>query len=144
MKKFRSIVAFLLVFVLLSSSFTTACASDVMPIFDNCASCGLDFYVSGDYAYVIIDYIAYNNTFTNMEASVKIQKRFLGIFWSTVDIGWPDNTWTVSSTETDNFLSATFTVTEEGTYRAVFDVRFYGTTGETDVIQDKMEYTYSK
>ncbi len=142
MKKFQSVVALLLVFVLLSANFTVACASDVMPAFDHCETCELTFYISDGTAYVYVDYCANYTTFTNMRSSVKIQKRFLGIFWSTVDIGLEDNLWIATSTEESALLRATFPIEDFGTYRAVYDIDFYGTNGVVDEIDYEIEDVY--
>ncbi len=143
MKIFKSFVTLLLVIVLLSANFTAVYASDVMPIFDHCATCELSFYVTGGLAYVTVDYCANYTTFTHMSASVKIQKRFLGIFWTTVDIGYEDNVWTAGCTDNPGLLSLHVPIEDTGVYRAVFEVKFYGTTGTVDEIDHKIECEYN-
>ncbi len=144
MKKFRSVVALLLAFVLLCTSFTVAYADDgIMPIYDHCDICSLDFYVYDGLAYIMVDYYANYDTFLRIEASAKIQKRFLGVFWTTVDIGLPDNTWVASSTENPDYLEGIFPIEETGTYRAVFDIKFYGTTSVVDQIDSEIEAVYT-
>ncbi len=144
MKKLRSVVAFLLCFVLIIANFTQTHAAEAVPAYDHCATCDLCFYIEDGLAYVYVDYNANNTTFTYMQSSVKIQKRFLGIFWSTVDIGLEDNLWVETSTEDSTLLRATFPIEDLGTYRAVFDIDFYGTTDVVDEIDHTIEWTYNE
>ena len=82
------------------------------------------------------------DTFTQIKVTVKIQKRFLLVFWSTVDIGEPNNEWIATSTDLDGYLMGEFDVNSTGTYRAVFTIEVYGTGGVIDVMEETIECTY--
>ncbi len=139
------LTAMLAVVLLIMSILPTSATSsepEIMPLFYNCNYCFLDFYIDGGVGTVTVDYCANSQTFTQLRISVKIQKRTLGIFWTTVDIGTDDNTWTIYSTIDEYFIYERFPIESIGTYRAVFDLDFYGTGGTVDEIDDKLEFTY--
>lgn len=73
---------------------------------------------------------------------MKIQKRFLGIFWSTVDIGYTDNEWIAYCYDLNGTVYNSFPLEDTGTYRAVFTVEIYGKDGSVDTIEDKITSTY--
>ena len=79
--------------------------------------------------------------FVRINVEVKIQKRFLGIFWSNVSIGEQDDVWSATSANLNAVLSKTFQLNETGTYRAVFDIEIVGVNGN-DQIDDKIQATY--
>ena len=84
-----------------------------------------------------------NSSFARAELSVKLQKKTLGIFWSTVDIPGSDDIWKGSSTlQTCTFFD-TLPIDGTGTYRAVFTLNIYGTDGTVEEIEEKVEYKYN-
>ncbi len=146
MKKYkvkRTVLTLMMAVILLCGSVFSAVASDVMPAYENCSHCMINFGIVDGIAEVYVQCDAQSATFTYVEVEVKIQKKFLGVFWRTVDIGLEDNVWRVTSTELFNVFYECFSISDTGTYRAVFDIRFYGTTGEVDVIEDTIQCTYS-
>ena len=121
----------------------TNVSSEVMPRWNNAFSCDYNFYILTDgTAKVTVDYSGTSGAFTNVTVTTYIQKRFLGIFWTTVDIGQPDNKWIDTSTSIDGRFVHTVSLSNTGTYRAVIKVVFSGTGGADDVIEDKIEATY--
>lgn len=116
---------------------------EIAPRLSNCDTCTYTFTVTDpNLAMVAISYIANEDYFTFVRATVKIQKKVLGLFWRTVDIGYPDNEWVVDGYLVDDVLYNEFTVDGNGTYRAVFHLEFYGNSGTTDVIDDSIEVEY--
>ena len=85
---------------------------------------------------VAISYTGREGVFTQAKVTVKIEKQFLWFFWNTVD------EWTATSTELLGYLYHETSVDGHGTYRAVFKVEMYGTSGVTDTIEDTIESTY--
>ena len=109
----------------------------------NCNLCTCTFSAAyGGMAQVGVTYNAKSDVFTYAKLTVKIQKRFLGLFWSTVDIGEPDNEWVAYCYDVHGDFYNSFPLESTGTYRAVFTVEFYGTSGEVDVIEDTIESAY--
>ena len=108
----------------------------------NCNDCACMFTAAGGEAQVAISYVAKSDVFTSAKLTVKIQKRFLGLFWTTVDIGEPDNEWVAYCYDVYGDLYNSFPLESTGTYRAVFTVEFYGTSGVVDVIEDTIQSVY--
>ena len=86
----------------------------------------------------------YNGTssFSYARLTVKLQKRVLGIFWNTVDIGYGDNEWVIISAQPTNIFSKTFNLEDTGTYRAKIKLEVFGTDGSVDTIEETLEYKY--
>lgn len=118
--------------------------NQISPYFTNCNICIFSFIVTdpGE-ALVDITYEAKGDVFREARATVKIQKRFLGIFWKTVDIGLPNNEWTATSNDIDGCFYNSFDVDGTGTYRAIFTVEIIGIDGSVDLIEDTIESKYS-
>ena len=87
-------------------------------------------------AYAEVSYNAKTNVFSYASVTVKIQKRFLGIFWSTVD------EWTETCYDVNGYVENSTALEDTGTYRAVFTVEIYGRDGSVDEIEDKITSTY--
>ena len=117
--------------------------SGINPRFTNTNQCDFTFQVlePGE-AHISVAYYAKSAVFTEAKLTVKIQKRFLGFFWNTVDIGEPNNEWVAYSTEVYGEFYNYFPVDGTGTYRAVFTVEISGTSGETDILEETIECIY--
>jgi hypothetical protein len=128
-------------FVVLADS---AADDQISPYYNNCYGCSCTFAVTdtGE-AHVNVTYHAINDAFSEARVTVKIQKRFLGIFWKTVDIGLPNNEWIDTSTDINGVFYNSFDVDGTGTYRAIFTVEIIGIDGSVDVIEDTIESKYS-
>ena len=150
MKKIlKKITVGLLTIVLLLSSCIIASAAEItdeniMPYYTNCNKCSLSFTVSdpGE-AHVGITYNAKSDVFSKAQITVKIQKKFLGFFWRTVDIGIENNEWTDSSTSVNGYFYNCFEVGGTGTYKAIFTVKIIGVDGSVDLIEEEIESKYS-
>lgn len=116
--------------------------SVITPRYSNCYDCTCYFVANSGQAYVSVTYTGNSSTFSYAKSTVKLQKRFLGIFWSTVDIGYTDNEWIAYNYDTDGYFSNSFPLEDTGTYRAVFTVEIYGKDGSVDTIEDKITSTY--
>ena len=121
----------------------TSVTGTITPRWSNGDACDYNFYILTDgTAKVTVDYVGTSGAFTNVTVTTYIQKRFLGIFWTTVDIGQPDNKWIDTSTDISDRFVHTVSLSNTGTYRAVIKIVFSGTGGADDVIEDKIEATY--
>ena len=80
--------------------FAVDTGSEINPRFTNTNQCNFTFQVldPGE-AHIAVNYNAKREVFTEAKLTVKIQKRFLAIFWNTVDIGEPNNEWVAYSSE---------------------------------------------
>ena len=118
--------------------------SGITPRFTNTNQCDFTFQVlAPGEAHVAVGYNAKSDVFTGAKLTVKIQKKFLLLFWNTVDIGEPNNEWVAYSDDTDGNFYNYFPVDGKGTYRAVFTVEISGTSGETDIIEETINCTYN-
>ena len=110
---------------------------DIMPLLENTNQCAVTFYItSSGLAEYSVSYYG-QETCTGATVTVKIQKRTLLVFWTTV------YEWEATSTEKNDFLYGSTQLEDTGTYRAVFKVEVHGTNGVTDVIEDKIQKEYS-
>lgn len=115
----------------------------ISPRLSNCNTCTFTFTVTDpNRALVGVTYVANENYFTYARLTVKIQKKVLGLFWSTVDIGEPNNEWVSDCYYVDGYFYNEFAADGNGTYRAVFTAEFHGNSGTTDVIEDTIEVEY--
>ena len=116
----------------------------VSPRYANCNQCYFSFEVldPGE-AHVLVTYTAKADVFTRSDLTVKIQKKFLGLFWRTVDIGTTNDEWIAYSNDVYGEFYNYFNVDGTGTYRAVFCVEIYGTSGAVDTIENTIEYKYT-
>lgn len=114
-----------------------------MPRYDNTDKYTATFSVADPgTAIVRVSYFGTPSTFTKAEITVKIQKRFLLVFWNDVDIGYTNNEWTATCTDQNGIFSKTFAVNGTGYYRAKITLKVYGSGGTVDVIESTREYQY--
>lgn len=73
-----------------------------------------------------------------MEVTVKLQKKFLLLFWTDVD------EWSSSSTENYGDFYHVFELNGTGTYKATFTLTITGTDGTVDTVTKEIESKYSK
>jgi len=71
-----------------------------------------------------------------------IEKRVLGLFWSRVDIGQPNNTWVDAVSGTSYSGSHTFQLASSGTYRVTASFTIRGSGGAADEITKTVTTTY--
>ena len=116
----------------------------IYPRLTNCNQCTFTFQVidPGE-AHVLTTYSAKTDVFTQAKLTAKIQKKFLGLFWTTVDIGTANNEWIAYSNAINGRFYNYFNVDGTGTYRAVFYLEIYGTSGAVDTIEDTIEFKYN-
>lgn len=146
--KRRLISLILLVVILSGLAITTAAAvienDTVMPCYNNTASTSTNFTIgTTGKATISAVYNAYQSRFTSATITSYIEKRTLGIFWTKVDIGEPNNEWVDTSTDYADAFGHEFWLEDKGTYRATVVYEISGTGGATDVIDYEQERTYS-
>lgn len=71
-----------------------------------------------------------------------IEKRTLGIFWSKVDIGQPDNQWVDTIAKYAYDGTRTYQLSASGTYRVTVTYKIYGTGGSADTITTEVKDSY--
>ena len=76
------------------------------------------------------------DSFVRADLTVKVEKRFLFVFWNDVD------EWSASSTDAEDYFFHTFTLNGSGTYRATFTLKITGNNGTVDTIEQVIESKY--
>lgn len=145
MKKLTRTLSLLLAIVTLYASILPLCVSaenGISPYLLNTDMCKCGFSAAAGIAEVIVSYEAKESNFSYAKLTVKIQKRFLGVFWSTVDLGLTTDEWIAYNYSASSFFSNSFPLEKTGTYRAVFTVEIYGKDGSVDTIEDTITSTY--
>lgn len=127
-----------------AEDYATLNERNVSPRLTNCYKCEFDFIIlDPDEAHVLVTYSALADVFTQAKLTVKIQKKILGLFWNTVDIGTANDEWIAYSNAVFGEFYNNFSVDGTGTYRAVICLEVYGTSGVVDTIEDTLEFRYS-
>ena len=71
---------------------------------------------------------------TRIGVELYLEKRFLGLFWKRVDIGYTNNVWIDSTTSTTYTNTFDFDLSSTGTYRTTVTYTVSGSGGADDVI----------
>ena len=110
----------------------------------------LDYAYDFSMAFVVIDpgvadfFVSYNgnpNTFMVAKLTVTFEKKVLGLFWRTVDIGTENNEWVGHNADLRGEFYDYVTLDGTGTYRANFILTIYG-ADSSDIIEESMTYKY--
>ena len=125
--------------IIVSSCFplSVSAQNDVAtPFYNNILSRNTRFDIdSSGNAIVVTSYDGQKGITTGATIKIKIQKRFLLVFWNDV-ASWTDEA-------TGYYYSNTHSTTvESGYYRAQVEYTIYGTGGSPDVITDELERSY--
>lgn len=145
-KRFLSLI--LLVLVLGSLVISVAAAAlgneGIMPCYNNTASTSTNFVIStAGKATITAAFVGNQSVTTGATVTSYIEKRTLGIFWSRVDIGQPNNEWVDTTTDFAECFGHEFWLEKTGTYRATVTYEIRGTGGPADIVNYQQERTYS-
>ena len=83
-----------------------------------------------------------NGRTTRIDVELYVEKKVMGIFWSRVDIGYTNNTWIDSTTNTDYNNSFLTQLSSGGTYRVTATFTIWGNGGGNDIIVKTDTATY--
>ena len=79
--------------------------------------------------------------FSSAKISTYVERKVLGIFWSKVNNGQPNNTWVATPAILDYSRTYTLQLNQTGTYRVTAEYTFYGSSGsETITKQSTVVY----
>ena len=112
-----------------------ASAAEIEPRLSHVNSVDFTFTASESGGRTLITCYGYDS-FERIDVNVKLQKRFLLVFWNDVD------EWNASSTDPYAILAHTFALNGTGMYRATFTVTVTGSDGTVDVITETIESKY--
>ncbi len=137
------LVACLAVIMCFTSLPVTAFATEtetqnaVTPRWSHLSDVTFSFSATSSGGHVNVSYTGYTASFAKADIHVKLQKKFLLVFWTDVD------EWSMSSTEIDENYYHCFTLDGTGTYKATLTFAATGTDGTVDTYTDSGESKYS-
>ena len=142
----KKITIVMLSILMLWCGCVSAYASDedagVAPCLDNAYNFSMSFVVvDPGVADFFVSYNGNPDTFMVAKLTVTFEKRFLGVFWRTVDIGWENNEWVGRNADLQGDFYDDVTLDGTGTYRANFTLTIYG-PDTADVIEETMQCQY--
>jgi len=142
----RMITVFLSVLMLWCgcvSAYASDANAGVAPCLDNAYDFAMSFAViDPGVAEFVVSYNGDPNTFMVAKLTVTFEKRFLGVFWRTVDIGWENNEWVGRNADLQGEFFDSITMNGTGTYRANFTLTIYG-PDTADVIEESIVCNYN-
>lgn len=111
--------------------------STISPRWSHLANVDFIFSATSSGGHVDVSYSGYSDSFARADIHVKLQKKFLLVFWTDVD------EWSMSSTELNESYYHCFTLDGTGTYKATLTFTVTGTDGTVDTYNDELESRYS-
>ena len=132
----KPLVAVLLLAVLSMTSITSfASEQTISPRLSHADGANFTFSATANGGHVDVTYYGYDS-FVRADLTVKIEKRFLFVFWNDV------SEWSASSTKLDGEFYNTLPLDGSGTYRATFTLTITGNDGTVDTIPIEIEDSY--
>ena len=134
MKKITKTLIAIFLIAIMSMTSVTAFASTEYPSprLSHTSNGSFTFSATSEGGYADVTYYGYES-FVRADLTVKVEKRFLLVFWN--DVG----EWSASSTEIDGSFFHVFTLNGSGKYRATFTLRVTGNDGTVDTIEQVIE-----
>ena len=134
MKKItKTVVAIILIAIMSMTNVVSFATDEVMsPRLSHMGNGAFSFTALDNKGYLDVTYYGYES-FVRADLNVKIQKRFLLVFWNDV------YEWNASSTEVDGHFYHEFDIEKSGTYRAQFTLLVTGTDGTVDTVTSTIE-----
>ena len=134
MKKIKkTLVAIMLIAIMsMTNIIAFATEGEINPRLSHTSDGGFSFAANDNVGYVDVTYYGYDS-FVRADLNVKVQKRFLLVFWNDV------YEWNASSTEIEGLFSHTFELNGSGMYRANFTLKVTGNDGTVDTITSTIE-----
>ena len=137
MKKIAKTLIAIFLIAILSMTNVTAFASNESPSprLSHTSNGSFTFSATSNGGYIDVTYYGYDS-FVRADLTVKVEKRFLLVFWNEV------GEWSSSSTKLNGYFDHVFTLNGSGTYRATFTLKVTGSDGTVDTITDVIEDSY--
>lgn len=144
MKTTRRIIAALQVLLLFASLiFSVSAAGEVTPYYNNTSSARTTATISSSGMLTVTNsYYGFEGETTKAVITTYVEKKFLGLFWTRVDIGTTDDEWVDTVYDYTYSGTHTFQLTSTGTYRITATYVISGTGGAADEITKTVEVKY--
>lgn len=121
----------------MASELQTSYSTTITPRWSHLSDVTFSFAATSSGGHVDISYAGYPDSFSNVDVHVKLQKKFLLVFWTDVD------EWSTSSTDDYGNFYHCFALNGTGTYKATLTFTVTGTDGTVDSYTDEIESKYS-
>ena len=139
MKKItKTLIAFFLIAIMGMTSITAFASSESpSPRLSHMSNGSFSFSATAEGGYIDVTYYGYDS-FVRADLTVKIEKRFLFVFWNDVC------EWSGSSTKLNGefYNASPLPLDGSGTYRATFTLIITGNDGTVDTIPIEIEDSY--
>lgn len=118
------------------SAYATESENAIMPRLSHIGDASFAFLADASGGHISADYTGYSASFLGAKLTVKVEKRFLLVFWNEV------GTWSETSTELNGSFYHVMPLNGSGKYRATFTLEVLGTDGTLDVVDMVIESDY--
>ena len=144
MKITRRIIAAMQVLLLFAGLiFSVSAAGEVTPRYNNTLSATTTAAVSGSGLLTINNqYLGFKGETTKAVITTYVEKKFLGLFWTRVDIGTANDEWVDTIYNYTYNGTHSFQLTSTGTYRITAKYVISGIGGAADEITKTVEVKY--
>ncbi len=135
MKKITKTLIAVLLITVMSMTHVVAFATEegISPRLSHTSNGGFSFAARDNVGYIGVTYYGYDS-FVRADLNVKVQKRFLLVFWNDV------YEWNASSTELNGDFYHEFDINNgSGMYRAKFTLLITGNDGTVDTVTSTIE-----
>ena len=134
MKKITKVLVAILLVVVMSMTNVVAFAAEgeISPRLSHTSNGGFTFAAVDNVGYIGVTYYGYPS-FVRADLNVKVQKRFLLVFWNDV------YEWNASSTVLNGEFYHEFDIEKTGMYRANFTLLVTGNDGTVDTVTSTIE-----
>lgn len=142
LKKLLSLTL-LICMVTVSLSSAKVYGSEITPRYNNVLTADVNTTVnSSGTLNITYNCLGFPDTTSKVVITTYIEKQFLFIFWTRVDIGTTNNEWTQTINNYRYSGTRTFKLPSTGTYRTTVIYEVYGSGGSADTITCQDEITY--
>ena len=129
----KTLIAILLIVVMsMTNVIAFAVEEKINPRLSHMSDGGFSFTALDNKGYLDVTYYGYDS-FVRADLNVKVQKRFLLVFWNDV------YEWNASCTDIDGEFYHEFDIEKSGTYRAKFTLLITGNDGTVDTVTFEIE-----
>ena len=134
MKKITKTLIAVLLIAIMSMTHVVAFAADegISPRLSHVCDGGFSFAAYDNIGHIGVTYYGYDS-FVRADLNVKVQKRFLLVFWNDI------YEWNASSTEIEGEFYHEFELNGSGMYRAKMTLNVTGNNGTVDTIPSTIE-----
>ena len=120
-----------------------ASAAEITPYFNNVTMASINMNIDNKGVMTIVyDYVGNPSITEKAVITTYIEKKTLGLFWTRVDIGEPDDQWVDTINNYHYNAYRKVQLSSSGTYRIKGNYKIYGNGGAPDVINFEAEDKY--